>query len=137
MKDFEPDFFSKVSARSPKSNLAFNAKIEELIKTEFPFLADVSYVEQMPGLNLNSKNVKVALIDGVYTLKSWGSLSPDRINQICELLLHINLKGIIAPTPVLNLWNSFIVRRDKEYFTLFKYIDGETFNPKFSDLSLY
>jgi len=137
LKDFEPDFFSKVSAGSPKNNLAFNAKIEEIVETEFPFLGDISYIEQMPGLNLNSKNAKIVLIDGKYTLKSWNSLSPERIKQICELLLHISLKGIIAPTPVLNLRNDFIVRRDKEYFTLFKYIAGENFNPKFSDLSPY
>ena len=137
MKDFEPDFFSKVSVGSPKSDLALDAKVEEIIKTEFPFLADISCVEQMPGLNLNSNNLKVTLNDGVYTLKNWGSLSPERIKQICELLLHVNLKGIRAPTPILTLHDVFIVKRDKEYFTLFHFIAGENFNPKFPDLPTY
>ena len=137
MKDFEPDFFSRNNAGSLKSNLAFNTKIEEIVKTNFPFLADILYVEQMPGLNLNSKNVKVTSINGVYTLKSWGLLSPERIKQICELLLHINSKGIVVPTPILTLHSGFAVKRDKEYFTMFHFIAGENFNPKFSDLSTY
>jgi len=137
LKDFEPDFFSNVSAEDSISNLASNTTIKEIIKTEFPFLADILYVEQMPGLNLNSKNFKVSLVDGVYTLKNWGSLNPKRIKQICELLLHINMHGVIAPIPVLNLQNGFTVMRDNDYFTLFNYIAGENFYPKFSDLSPY
>jgi len=137
LKDFEPDFFSKVRNGNTKSIPTPNLKVEEIINDEFPFLNEIVCIEQMPGLNINSNNVKVTLIDGKYSLKSWGSLNPERVNQICNLMLHLNTKGITTPTPIYTRYNRFIVERDKEYFTLFNFVDGEIFQPKFSDLSFY
>jgi hypothetical protein len=137
LKDFAPDFFSKASNGNIKSTAAANLKIEKIFNDEFPFLNEITCIEQMPGLNINSNNVKVTLIDGKYSLKSWGSLNPERINQICNLLLHLNMNGITAPIPIYTRHHRFIVERDKEYFTLLNFIDGEIFQPKFSDLSFY
>lgn len=137
MKDFEPDFFSKISTGSTSSIPAINSKVKEIINDEFPFLSEIACIEQMPGLNINSNNVKLTLVDGKFLLKSWGSLSPEKINQICNLLLYLNLNGIITPTPIYTQHHRFTIKRNGEYFTLFNFIDGEIFQPKFSDLSFY
>ncbi len=137
MKDFEPDFFSNVSNGNTKSISAPNLKVKEIINDEFPFLNEIVCIEQMPGLNINSNNVKVTLINGKYSLKSWGSLNPERVNQICALMLHLNMNGITTPTPIYTRYHRFIVERDKEYFTLLNFIDGEIFQPELSDLSFY
>lgn len=137
MRDFQPDFFSKSKPESSTFDSNLFLEITTILKKEFPGLSEIVKIEQIAGLNLNSNNIKVNTTNSSYILKTWGLPSTDRINQICSILLHINSQGVFAPTPILNYQDRFVMRHNQGFASIFKYIEGEIFQPEFSDLSAY
>ena len=137
MKDFQPDYFSIASINYSSVPLKSLHEIENMLKKQFPIVEMVLDAKNLSGLDINSSNIKIKSGTGNYMLKHWSSKDFDRINQICRILLHLNSEGISVPVPVSTIENEFIFKFKKGNVTLFNYLDGEIFQPMFSDLQSY
>ena len=137
MKDFQPDYFSVTSinySSVPSKNLY---EIENMLKKQFPIVEKVLDAKNLSALDINSSNIKITSGTGNYILKYWSSKDVNRINQVCRILLHLNSEGISVPVPVTTMENEFIFGFKNGNATLFNYLDGEIFQPMFSDLQSY
>lgn len=137
MKDFQPDYFSIASINYSSIPLKNLHEIENILKEQFPTIGRILEAKNLSGLDINSSNMKITSETGNYILKYWSSKDLNRINQICRILSHLNSEGITAPVPVVTMQNEFIFEFQKCNVTLFNYLDGEIFQPMFSDLQSY
>ena len=137
MRDFQPDYFSVASINYSSVPLKNLHEIENILKEQFPTIGRILEAKNLSGLDINSSNMKITSETGNYILKYWSSKDLNRINQICRILSHLNSEGITAPVPVVTMQNEFIFEFQKCNVTLFNYLDGEIFQPMFSDLQSY
>lgn len=137
MRDFQPDYFSVTSINYSSVPLKNLHKIENILKEQFPFIGSILDAKNLSGLDINSSNIKIKSRTGNYMLKHWSSKDFERINQICRILLHLNSEGISVPVPISTIKNEFIFEFKKGNVTLFNYLEGEIFQPTFSDLQSY
>ena len=137
MKDFQSDYFSIASINYSSIPLKNLHEIENILKEQFPTIGRILEAKNLSGLDINSSNMKITSETGNYILKYWSSKDLNRINQICRILSHLNSEGITAPVPVVTMQNEFIFEFQKCNVTLFNYLDGEIFQPMFSDLQSY
>ena len=137
MKDFQPDYFSVTSINYSSVPLKILQELENMLKEQFPIVEKVLDAKNLSGLDINSSNIKIKSRTGNYMLKHWSSKDFERINQICRMLLHLNSEGISVPVPISTIKNEFIFEFKKGNVTLFNYLEGEIFQPTFSDLQSY
>ena len=137
MKDFQPDYFSVTSINHSNVPSESLHEIENMLKEQFPIVEIVLDAKNLSGLDINSSNIKIKSRTGNYMLKHWSSKDFERINQICRMLLHLNSEGISVPVPISTIKNEFIFEFKKGNATLFNYLEGEIFQPTFSDLQSY
>ena len=137
MKDFQPDYFSVTSINYSSVPLKILQELENMLKEQFPIVEKVLDAKNLSGLDINSSNIKIKSRTGNYMLKHWSSKDFERINQICRMLLHLNSEGISVPVPISTIKNEFIFEFKKGNATLFNYLEGEIFQPTFSDLQSY
>ena len=137
MKDFQPDYFSVTSINYSSVPLKSLQEIENMLKEQFPIVEKVLDAKNLSGLDINSSNIKIKSRTGNYMLKHWSSKDFERINQICRILLHLNSEGISVPVPISTIKNEFIFEFKTGNVTLFNYLEGEIFQPTFSDLQSY
>jgi len=137
LKDFQPDYFSSTIEKTyPNKELISNDIIYEIHKN-YRNLESIIQISTISGYGVNSQNIKIVSGGQSFLLKFWNTPDINRINEVCQILNHVNSDGINAPIPIYNCDSNYTSTIDKRVATLFIFIDGSIFMPELSDLPIY
>jgi thiamine kinase-like enzyme len=137
LKDFQPDYFSSTIENAYpykflNSKIAFNELHKNYIDLE-----NITQISSVSGYGVNSQNIKIVSKGQSYLLKFWNTPDINRINEVCQILNHVNRDDVNAPIPIYNCDSNYTSIIENKIATLFTFIEGSVFTPKLFDLPSY
>lgn len=137
MKDFQPDYFSSTIENAYpykflNSKIAFNE-----LRKNYIDLENITQISSVSGYGVNSQNIKIVSKGQSYLLKFWNTPDTNRINEVCQILNHVNRDDVNAPIPIYNCDSNYTSIIENKIATLFTFIEGSVFTPKLFDLPSY
>ncbi len=137
MRDFLPDYFSINSNVLRQLKHEDELVIRQIMSIHYESLGGIKSINAFSSLERNSNNFKILTEQGQFVFKRWNYMAESRLKEILDIQLRLSERNIIVPKPESVNDRFFFLDNSGNFISVFRYIDGELYNPSTSNLSSF